>query len=139
MRAMIINKMDADLEAGIPPGTELLEGVGRLVEDMTRAGVLLAAEGVRPSSEGRRVKVTGGRRTVTDGPFAETKELIGGFLLVQVRTLDEAVEWAARLAEVLDDEVEVRRLVELSDFDADTLPADEAERQQAVRDQLRGT
>jgi hypothetical protein len=97
------------------------------------------AEGVRPSSDGARVRVTGGRRTVTDGPFAETKELIGGFMVVQVRNLDEALEWAARLAEVLDDEVEVRRIVELSDFDTAVVSEQERERQQAVRDRLRGS
>ncbi len=138
MRALIINKMDDDLEAGIPPSPAVMEGVGRVVEEMTRAGVLLVAEGVRPSSEGARVTVSGGRRTVIDGPFAEAKELIGGFMLVQVRSVDEAVEWAARLAEVLDAEVEVRPVVELTDFDAETLSADELERQQAVRDELRG-
>ena len=139
MRALIINKMDDELEAGIPPSPAVMEGVGRVVEEMTRAGVLLVAEGVRPSSEGARVTVSGGRRTVTDGPFAETKELIGGFMLVQVRSLDEAVEWAARLAEVLEAEVEVRPVVELSDFDTETLSAEELERQQAVRDRIRGS
>ena len=139
MRALIINKMDDELEAGIPPSPAVMEGVGRVVEEMTRAGVLLVAEGVRPSSEGARVTVSGGRRTVTDGPFAEAKELIGGFMLVQVRSLDEAVEWAARLAEVLEAEVEVRPVVELSDFDTETLSAEELERQQAVRDRIRGS
>ena len=139
MRALIINKMNADLEAGIPPSPEIMEGVGKLVEDMTKAGVMLVAEGVRPSSEGARVRVSGGRRTVTDGPFAEAKELIGGFMVVQVRSLDEALEWAARLSEVLDDEIEVRRIVELSDFDTAVLSEDERDRQQAVRDQLRGS
>lgn len=139
MRALIINKMDEELEAGIPPSPALMEGVGRVVEEMTRAGVLLVAEGVRPSREGARVTVSGGRRTVTDGPFAEAKELIGGFMLVQVRSLDEAVEWAARLAEVLEAEVEVRPVVELSDFDTETLSAEELERQQAVRDRIRGS
>jgi hypothetical protein len=139
MRALIINKMNADLEAGIPPSPAIMEGVGKLVEDMTKAGVMLVAEGVRPSSEGARVRVSGGRRTVTDGPFAEAKELIGGFMVVQVRNLDEALEWAARLSEVLDDEIEVRRIVELSDFDTAVLSEDERERQQAVRDQLRGS
>ena len=139
MRALIINKMNADLEAGIPPSPEIMDGVGKLVEDMTKAGVMLVAEGVRPSSEGARVRVSAGRRTVTDGPFAEAKELIGGFMVVQVRNLDEALEWAARLSEVLDDEIEVRRIVELSDFDTAVLSDDERERQQAVRDQLRGS
>jgi hypothetical protein len=139
MRALIINKMNDDLEAGIPPSPAIMEGVGKLVEDMTKAGVMLAAEGVRPSSEGARVRVSGGRRTVTDGPFAEAKELIGGFMVVQVRNLDEALEWAARLSEVLEDEVEVRRIVELSDFDTTVLSEEERERQQAVRDQLRGS
>ena len=139
MRALIINKMDAELEAGIPPSPAVIEGVGRVVEEMTRAGVLLVAEGVRPSSEGARVTVSGGRRTVTDGPFAETKELIGGFMLVQVRSVDEAIEWAARLSEVLEAEVEVRPVVELTNFDTDTLSADELAKQQAVRDQIRGT
>lgn len=116
MRYMIINKADAASEAGELPGDELIEGVGKLVEDMTKAGVLLFAEGVHRSSIGARVKVSGGKRTVTDGPFAETKELIGGVMVVEVRSKDEALEWAARLAEALDDEVEVRKVVEEADF-----------------------
>lgn len=116
MRYMIINKADADSEAGKLPGDEIIEGVGKLIEDMTKAGVLLFAEGVHRSSIGARVKVSGGKRTVTDGPFAETKELIGGVMVVEVRTKDEALEWAARLAEALNDEVEVRKVVEEADF-----------------------
>jgi hypothetical protein len=116
MRYMIINKADADSEAGQFPAPSVVEGVGQLVDDLSKAGVLLFAEGVHRSSLGARVKVEAGRRTVTDGPFAETKELIGGVIVVDVRSRDEALEWAARLAEALGNEVEVRRVVEEADF-----------------------
>jgi len=117
MRYMIINKADADSEAGKFPSPEVVDGIGKVVEDLSKAGVLLFAEGVHRSALGARVAVAGGRRTVTDGPFAETKELIGGVMVVDVRSRDEAVEWAARLAEALGNEVEVRQVVEASDFD----------------------
>lgn len=120
MRYMIINKADADSEAGNFPPQEVAEGVGRVVEDLSKAGVLLFAEGVHRSSLGARVKVDAGKRTVTDGPFAETKELIGGVIVVEVRSRDEAIEWAARLAEALGNEVEVRRVVEEADFGPDS-------------------
>jgi hypothetical protein len=120
MRYMIINKADADSEAGNLPPQEVAEGVGRVVEDLSKAGVLLFAEGVHRSSLGARVKVDAGKRTVTDGPFAETKELIGGVIVVEVRNRDEAIEWAARLAEALGSEVEVRRVVEEADFGPDS-------------------
>ena len=116
MRYMIINKADDNTEAGKMVSQEVAEGVGKVVEDLSKAGVLLFAEGVHRSSLGARVKVSGGKRTVTDGPFAETKELIGGIIVVDVRSKDEAVEWAARLAEALDGEIEVRRVVEEADF-----------------------
>jgi hypothetical protein len=116
MRYMIINKADADSEAGKFPAPSVVEGVGQLVDDLSKAGVLLFAEGVHRSSLGARVKVEAGRRTVTDGPFAETKELIGGVIVVDVRSRDEALEWTARLAEALGNEVEVRRVVEEADF-----------------------
>jgi hypothetical protein len=116
MRYMIINKADADSEAGKFPAPSVVEGVGQLVDDLSKAGVLLFAEGVHRSSLGARVKVEAGRRTVTDGPFAETKELIGGVIVVDVRSRDEALEWAARLAEALGNEVELRRVVEEADF-----------------------
>ena len=117
MRYMIINKADADSEAGIFPSDDVAAAVGQATEDMMKAGVLLFAEGVHRSKLGARVKVEGGKRTVTDGPFAETKELIGGVIVVEVRNRDEAVEWAARLAEALGSEVEVRRVVDEADFD----------------------
>ncbi|MFF0343328.1 YciI family protein [Kribbella sp. NPDC004875] len=117
MRYMIINKADAESEAGGFPAPEVGEAVGKVVEDLSKAGVLLFAEGVHRSALGARVKVEDGRRTVTDGPFAETKELIGGMLVVEVRNRDEAIEWAARLAEALGSEVEVRRVVEEADFE----------------------
>ena len=119
MRYMIINKADAGSEAGKLPSPEVGEAVGRVVEDLSKAGVLLFAEGVHRSALGARVKVEGGKRTVTDGPFAETKELVGGVIVVEVRNRDEAIEWAARLAEALRDEVEVRRVVDEADFDSD--------------------
>ncbi|MFG1620744.1 YciI family protein [Kribbella sp. NPDC049227] len=120
MRYMIINKADAETEAGKFPPPEVAEAVGKVVEDLSKAGVLLFAEGVHRSSLGARVKVDDGKRTVTDGPFAETKELVGGVIVVEVRSRDEAVEWAARLAEALGSEVEVRRVVEESDFGPDS-------------------
>ena len=120
MRYMIINKADADSEAGKLPAPEVGEAVGNVVEDLSKAGVLLFAEGVHRSSLGARVKVDGGKRTVTDGPFAETKELVGGMIVVEVRSRDEAIEWAARLAEALGQEVEVRRVVEEADFGPDS-------------------
>jgi hypothetical protein len=120
MRYMIINKADAETEAGKFPPPEVAEAVGKVVEDLSKAGVLLFAEGVHRSSLGARVKVDAGKRTVTDGPFAETKELVGGVIVVEVRNRDEAVEWAARLAEALGSEVEVRRVVEESDFGPDS-------------------
>jgi hypothetical protein len=120
MRYMIINKVDADSEAGKFPPPEVAEGVGKVVEDLSKAGVLLFAEGVHRSSLGARVKVDDGRRTVTDGPFAETKELVGGVIVVEVRNRDEAIEWAARLAEALRAEVEVRRVVDEADFGPDS-------------------
>jgi hypothetical protein len=120
MRYMIINKADADTEAGRMVSQEVAEGVGQVVGDLSKAGVLLFAEGVHRSSLGARVKVSGGKRTVTDGPFAETKELIGGVIVIDVRNKDEAIEWAARLASALDAEVEVRRVVEEADFGPDS-------------------
>jgi hypothetical protein len=120
MRYMIINKVDEDSEAGRFPSQSVIDGVGKAIEDMTKAGVLLVGEGVHRSALGARVKVSDGKRTVTDGPFTETKELIGGITVIEVRSKDEAIEWAARMAEALDAEVEVRKVVEEADFGPDS-------------------
>ena len=133
MRFLIMHKSNEENEAGVPPSKELIEGMGKLMEESSRAGVLLAAEGVHPSSRGARLSFSGGKRTVTDGPFAEAKELIAGFAIVQVESKEEAIEWATRFAEVHGDvEIEVRQVIEISDFapeaeDRAETPPEEAE------------
>ena len=118
MRFLIMHKSNEENEAGVPPSKEIVEGMGRLMEESAQAGVLLAAEGVHPSSRGARIEFSGGMRTVTDGPFAEAKELIAGFVVIQVESKGAAIGWATRLAEALGDdvEIEVRQVVELSDL-----------------------
>ena len=123
MRFLVMHKSNEENEAGIPPSPELVEEMGKLMEESARAGVLLAAEGVHPSSRGARLSFSGGRRTVTDGPFAEAKELIAGFAVLQVDSKEDAIEWATRFADVIGDvEIEVRQVIELSDIapEADT-------------------
>jgi hypothetical protein len=120
MRFLVMHKSNEDNEAGIPPSKELIEKMGKLMEETAQAGVLLAAEGVHASSMGARLSFSGGKRTVTDGPFAEAKELIAGFAIIQVNSKDEAIEWATRFAEVVGDvEIEIRQVVELADFGPD--------------------
>jgi hypothetical protein len=96
VRFMIIRKADRNTEAGVMPSTALLDAMLKYHEDMARAGILLQGEGLRPSSSGARVKFSGGKPTVTDGPFTETKELIAGFTMIQVKSKDEAIEWVRR-------------------------------------------
>lgn len=117
MRFLVMHKSNEENEAGVPPSRELMEEMGKLMEESARAGILLAAEGVHPSSKGARLSFSGGRRTVTDGPFAEAKELIAGFAVLQVESKEEAIEWATRFADVIGDvEIEIRQVVEISDF-----------------------
>ena len=138
MRFLVMHKSNEQNEAGVPPSKELVEGMGRLMEESAQAGVLLAAEGVHPSSKGARVRFSGGKRTVTDGPFAEAKELIAGFAIIQVDSKEAAIEWATRFAEVLGDvEIEIRQVVELSDFPPENVPPEAAAREQALREELR--
>ena len=121
MRYMIIVKATADSEAGVMPDESLFAAMAKYHEELAKAGVLLDATGLHPSSKGWRIRYAGGKRTVVDGPFAETKELIAGYTLIQVRSREEAMEWARRFpapfGEQADGEIEVRQLFELDDFE----------------------
>ena len=122
MRFMIIVKATKDSEAGAMPSAQLLTEMGKFNEELAKAGVLLAGEGLHPTSKGVRVKFSGSKRTVTDGPFAETKEIIAGYWLWQVKSKDEALEWLRRSPFGDGAEIEVRRVFEASDFGAEFTP-----------------
>ncbi len=127
MRVMVIVKADKNSEAGVLPNHELLAAMTKFNEELGKAGVLLAGEGLQPSSKGARVRFSGGKKTVIDGPFAETKELVAGFWLWQVKSKEEAIEWLKR-APFEDTEVEIRQVFEAEDFgDAFTPELREAE------------
>ena len=138
MRVMVIIKANKDSEAGVMPSEQLLTDMGKFNEELVKAGVMLAGEGLHPSSKGKRVRFSGGKRTVIDGPFAETKELIAGFWLWQVKSMEEAVEWLKRCPAPFPDtdaEVEIRQVFEAEDFFAEFTP--EAREQEArLRDQI---
>jgi hypothetical protein len=121
---MVIVKASKDSEAGILPKKELFEAMGKFNEELVRAGVLLAAEGLQPTSKGKRVRFSGKQRTVIDGPFTETKELIAGFWLWQVRSMEEAVEWVKRCPSPHegDSEIEIRQVFEAEDFGPELAP-----------------
>ena len=118
MRVMVIVKANKDSEAGVLPSRQLLTEMGKFNEELVKAGVLLAADGLQASSKGKRIRFSGASRTVIDGPFAETKELIAGYWVWQVRSMDEAVEWLKRCPNPHNDdsEVEIRPVFEASDF-----------------------
>ncbi len=116
MKVMVIVKADADTEAGVLPTRKMLEDMGRYNEELVNAGIMLAGEGLHPSSRGVRVRFDGAQRSVTDGPFAETKELIAGFWLWQVRSMEEAIEWLKRAPFDGGTELEIRPLFEMEDF-----------------------
>ena len=140
MRFMILRKADKQTEAGVMPGTELLAVMGKYMEEMAKAGVLLGGEGLQPSSKGVRVKFSGGKPAVIDGPFIETKELLAGYCLIQVKSRQEALEWARRWP-ALDGngevELELRQLFEAEDFGDEFTPQlrdqEERVREQAQR------
>jgi hypothetical protein len=128
---MVIGKATKETEAGVPPDPELLAEYGKYNEELAKAGILLAAEGLLPSSKGARVRFSGGKHTVIDGPFAETKELIAGFALLQVRSKEEAIEWVKRApaCSAGDTEVEIREVFEMKGV----LPEERLERKERIR------
>lgn len=124
MRVMVIVKATRESEAGEMPGTELLAAMGRYNEELVKAGIMVGGDGLHPSSRGKRVLFSGTSRTVTDGPFTETRELVAGFWMWQVKSMDEAVEWVKRCPNpiVSDSEIEIRPVFEAEDFGADFTP-----------------
>jgi hypothetical protein len=116
MRVMVIVKANEDSEAGTPPDTRMLEEMGKYNEELVKAGVMLVGEGLQPSSKGVRIQFSGDQRTVVDGPFAETKELVAGFWLIQAKSKEEAIEWAKRCPATDNEVIEVRQVQEMSDY-----------------------
>jgi hypothetical protein len=137
MRVMVIVKATRESEAGATPNSKLLTEMGQFNEELVKAGVMLAGEGLHPSSKGKRVGFSGDKRTVVDGPFAETKELVAGFWLWQVKSMDEAVEWAKRCPNPMheDSVLEIRPVFEADDFGAELTP-ELREREERLRAEI---
>jgi hypothetical protein len=135
MRVMVIVKADKDSEAGVMPSRELLTDMGKYNEELVKAGIMLAGEGLHPSSKGKRVKFEGSKRTVIDGPFAESKELIAGFWLWQVKSMDEAIEWLKRAPFDGGTEIEIRPVFEDEDFGEEFTP-ELREQEARLRDEI---
>lgn len=137
MKVMVLVKATAGSEAGIMPSEALLSAMGQFNESLVKAGVMLAGEGLRPSSQGRRVLFSGSRRTLIDGPFTETKELVAGFWLWQVKSIEEAVEWVKRCPNPMpeDSVIEIRPIFEAEDFGAELTPELRA-REDRLRSQI---
>ena len=135
MRFMVIVKANKESEAGVMPSTEILAAMGKYNEELAKAGVMLAGEGLHPSSKGVRVKFSGGKRTVTDGPFPETKELIAGYWLWRVKSKEEAIEWLKRAPFDGGTEIELRQVFEAEDFGAELTPELRAQ-EERVRTQV---
>lgn len=135
MRVMVIVKANKDSEAGLLPGTEILAKMGAYNEQLVKAGVMLAGDGLQPSSRGKRIRFADEKRTVIDGPFAESKELIAGYWMWQVRSMDEAVEWLKRAPFDRGEEVEIRPVYETSDF-GENLTAELRQQDRRLREQI---
>ena len=139
MRFMILVKATDESEAGVMPSEDLLTAMGKYNEELVKAGVMLAGEGLQPSSKGARVKFSGDKRTVVDGPFAETKELVAGFWLIQVKSKDEAIEWVKRVPNPMpgtEAEIEIRQVFEAEDFGPE-LTNEQREQEVRMREQSR--
>jgi hypothetical protein len=137
MRFMVIVRATQDSEAGVMPSEKLLAEMGKFNEELAQAGVMLAGEGLHPSSKGKRVRFSGKKRTVTDGPFVETKELLAGFWLWQCKSMEEAVEWVRRCPNPFEgeSEIEIRQVFEAEDFGAEFTP-ELREQEERLRAQL---
>ncbi|HMH42181.1 MAG TPA: YciI family protein [Pyrinomonadaceae bacterium] len=134
MRFMVIVKADKNSEAGMMPSQQLLTDMGKFNEELANAGVMLAGEGLHPSSKGARVKFAGGNKSVIDGPFAETKELVAGFWLWKCKSLDEAIDWLKR-APFAETEIEIRQVFETEDFGAEFTP-ELRQQEERIREQV---
>ena len=138
MRFMVLVKADKNSEAGVLPDEKMLTAMGNYNEELSKAGILLAGEGLHPTSKGKRLRFSGSRRTVIDGPFAETKEVVAGFWILELDSMDQAIEWLKRAPFDGDTEIEIRPLFEAEDFGEEFTPELRAqeERQRARADQL---
>jgi hypothetical protein len=138
MRFMLLLKADKHTEAGVMPSKELMAAMGKFNEEMVKAGVMLAGEGLQPSSKGARVTLSGSKRTVHNGPFADTRGLVAGFWMIQVKSKDEAIEWVKRCPNPLegDAEIEIRQVFEASDFPPEVFSPEEAARENALREEM---
>ena len=134
MRVMVFVKATADSEAGVMPSTELLEAMGRYNQELFEAGIMKSGDGLKPTSEGKRIRFDGADRTVIDGPFSATNELVAGFWLWEVKDMDEAIEWVKRAPNPMPgpSEIEIRPFYEFEDF-ADTMTPDQVEREEQLR------
>jgi len=139
MKVMVLVKATNDSEAGVMPSEELLNEMGKYNEELVKAGIMLQGEGLHPSSKGARVRFSGKNRTVIDGPFAETKELVAGFWMWKVASMDEAIEWVKRCPNPMpgDSEIEIRPVFELEDF-GDAATPEVREREERLRKELEG-
>ena len=138
MRFIVFVKANKDTEAGVMPSKELMAEMGQFNEQMLKAGILLAAEGLQPTSKAARIRFSGNKKTVIDGPFSETKELVAGFWMIEVKSKEDAIEWMQRCPNPTGDEgeIEIRQIFEASDFPEEIFPPERAARKQALRDEF---